>query len=131
MSAKPSVNSPSHDVPVHGIEKKADAATFENPEVEKRYKELRALPTDEVFKKHQRLSRVRAKYTAAEVGGKQGMIADILESELGRKRMGYAKKDSRTCRHDYCEGRDACRLDVAADAIGELTKRLDGLTKRR
>lgn len=40
---------------------------------------------------------------------------------------GIEKKGDRICRHDYCPGPD-CRLDVAADAVSKLRKRLDSTT---
>jgi hypothetical protein len=41
---------------------------------------------------------------------------------------GIEKKGDKSCQHDYCPGPD-CRLDVAADAIKHLGKRLDSLVR--
>lgn len=73
---------------------RGDAALFDNPQVEAYYQELRRKPTDELLKQHQNLRKVKGTYTAAEVGGKNGLITDILESRFGRHRMNYARGDA-------------------------------------
>lgn len=49
--------------------------------------ELKAKSTKELLKQHQGMSKVQGSYTASEVGGKQGLIDDILRQRHGQKRL--------------------------------------------
>jgi hypothetical protein len=58
-----------------------------HPDVESHYKELRAKTTQELHKQHRGLSRITSVYKPAEVGGKSGMISDILRHKHGNKKI--------------------------------------------
>ena len=64
-----------------------DAAQFDHDVVHKDYTSLKKLPTAEVHKIHQNLNRVQSKQTAADAGGKEGMISTILHHRHGAKRV--------------------------------------------
>lgn len=60
---------------------------WELKRIHKDYTHLKALPTKDVHAQHKNRHRVVAKYSPAEVGGKQGMIDDIMRDRHGEKRM--------------------------------------------
>jgi hypothetical protein len=64
-----------------------EAEDWELKKIHGEYKHLKSLPTSDVLKKHKALRRVSASYTAAEMGGKEGLISDIMHSRHGQKRM--------------------------------------------
>ncbi len=64
-----------------------EAEQWELKKIHGEYKHLKSLPTADVLKKHKALQRVSASYTAAEMGGKEGLISDIMSSRHGSKRM--------------------------------------------
>lgn len=71
-------------------EAKVDKENF--PEVHADHEHLKTKSTVEIHKQHQGLNRVKGKYSAAEAGGKHGMIADILRAKHGHKKVdGYFK----------------------------------------
>lgn len=64
-----------------------EAEDWELKKIHGEYKHLKSLPTSDVLKKHKALRRVSGNYTAAEVGGKEGLISDIMIARHGTKRM--------------------------------------------
>jgi hypothetical protein len=69
------------------IIQEADNTEHDHKTVHRDYMNLRNKSTAEVLKTHQGMSRIDSKYTAAEVGGKQGLIASILHHRHGEKRV--------------------------------------------
>lgn len=65
----------------------SEAEDWELKKIHGEYKHLKSLPTSDVLKKHKALRRVSGNYTAAEVGGKEGLISDIMIARHGTKRM--------------------------------------------
>jgi len=90
-------------------EAKVDKEGF--PEVHADHEALKSKSTAEIHKQHQgTLGPVRGKYSAAEVGGKRGMIGDILRSKHGVKKVkGYFKLDE--------EALDEATTDHHAEAV--------------
>lgn len=64
-----------------------EAEHWELKRIHGEYKHLKSLSTAEVHAKHKNQYRITSKYTPAEVGGKQGMIDDIMHNRHGQKRM--------------------------------------------
>lgn len=64
-----------------------EAEEWELKKIHGEYKHLKSLPTADVLKKHKAQSRVSASYSAAEMGGKEGLISDIMRNRHGQKRM--------------------------------------------
>lgn len=71
-----------------GMKESTDVQHSELSKIHHEYKHLKSLSTPEIHAKHKGLYKVVAKYTPAEVGGKQGMIDDIMHHRHGEKRMG-------------------------------------------
>lgn len=63
----------------------------DHPEVHAHYQALKQRTTAQIHKEHQSIQgRVHSKYSAAEMGGKRGMISDILHNKHGKKKVdGY------------------------------------------
>ena len=62
--------------------------TRRQEDIKKDHESLMGKSTDEVHKIHQgTLGKVQSKYTPAEVGGKKGMVADILRHRHGDKHV--------------------------------------------
>lgn len=74
-----------------------EAEDWQLKRIHAEYKGLKSSPTDAVLRTHKSLSRVRANYTAGEMGGKEGLISDIMHHRHGEKRMAayhaLSKKD--------------------------------------
>lgn len=70
------------------VEQIDEAEEWELKRIHGEYKHLKSLTTADVHKKHKSLYRVTSSYKPAEVGGKQGMIDDIMHHRHGQKRMG-------------------------------------------
>lgn len=64
-----------------------DDSQLDHDMVHKDYTSLKKLPTAEVHKIHQNLFRVQSKQSAADAGGKEGMISTILHHRHGGKRV--------------------------------------------
>lgn len=64
-----------------------EAEDWELKKIHGEYKHLKSLPTSDVLKKHKAQNRVSASYSAAEMGGKEGLISDIMRNRHGQKRM--------------------------------------------
>lgn len=65
--------------------------------IKKDHEELKKMDTKDVHRIHQGQHKIVSKYTPAEVGGKQGMIADILRNRHGDKHVAHhfgLKEDS-------------------------------------
>ena len=65
----------------------SEAEDWELKRIHSEYKGLKSLTTAQVHTKHKGQYKVTSKYTPAEVGGKQGMIDDIMHNRHGQKRM--------------------------------------------
>lgn len=65
----------------------ATAQDWELKKIHKEYTGLKAKSTSDILKIHQGLRRVTAKYTAGEMGGKQGLIDGIMHHRHGQSRM--------------------------------------------
>lgn len=62
----------------------------DHPEVHKDYEAYKKMSTNELLKHHKAQNRVSHNYSAADAGGKQGLISSILHAKHGRKRVaGY------------------------------------------
>jgi hypothetical protein len=74
-----------------------EAEEWELKKIHTEYTAHKATPTAVLLKKHQARNRVTAKYSAAEVGGKEGLISDLMNDKHGQKRMqayhSLSKKD--------------------------------------
>lgn len=64
-----------------------EAEDWELKKIHSEYKHLKSLPTSDVLKKHKAQNRVSASYSSAEMGGKEGLISDIMRNRHGQKRM--------------------------------------------
>ena len=64
-----------------------EAEDWELKKIHGEYKHLKSLPTTDVLKKHKALRKVLASYTASEMGGKEGLVSDIMHHRHGQKRM--------------------------------------------
>lgn len=90
------------------------------------YKNLKSKPTSDVHKIHMGLHRVTSKYTPAEVGGKQGMIDDIMHHRHGEKRMTAYHALPKKHKDSLSEELSKIIEDIAnAKMLGKNTKDLE------
>ena len=90
------------------------------------YKNLKSKATSDVHKIHMGLHRVTSKYTPAEVGGKQGMIDDIMHHRHGEKRMTAYHALPKKHKDSLSEELSRILEDIAnAKILGKSTKDLE------
>ena len=85
-------------------------------EIHKDYTDLKVRSTSDLHKTHQKtLGKIHSKYTPGDVGGKQGMIADILRHRHGDKHVAHyfgLKEDSTTIEKPVTESDDTKNLRI-------------------
>jgi hypothetical protein len=70
-----------------GARKAAQTRKQHHPDVHASHQQLSRKSTVELLKMHHQMNRVTSKHTAAEVGGKQGMISDLLRARHGNRKV--------------------------------------------
>ena len=85
-------------------------------EIHKDYTDLKVRSTSDLHKTHQKtLGKIHSKYTPGDVGGKQGMIADILRHRHGDKHVAHyfgLKEDTTTIEKPVTESDDTKNLRI-------------------